>query len=91
MARIALGLQDCLYLGSMDAKRDWGHAKDFVRMQWMMLQQDEPEDYVIATGRQHSVRQFVELAANELGIGIRWQGEGVNEVGVVEHAGMFTP
>jgi GDPmannose 4,6-dehydratase len=68
LSRIALGLQDCLYLGNLDAKRDWGHAKDFVRMQWMMLQQEHPEDFVIATGRQHSVRDFVELAAAELGI-----------------------
>jgi GDPmannose 4,6-dehydratase len=83
LSRISLGLQDCLYLGNMDAKRDWGHARDFVRMQWMMLQQDEPEDYVIATGRQHSVRQFVELAANELGIGIRWEGSGIDEKGIV--------
>ena len=84
LSRISLGLQDCLYLGNLDAKRDWGHAKDFVRMQWMMLQQDEPEDYVIATGEQHSVREFVELAAKELGIGIRWQGQGVDEVGIVD-------
>ncbi len=83
LARISLGLQDCLYLGNMDAKRDWGHAKDYVQMQWLMLQQDEPEDFVIATGEQHSVREFVEVTAAELGIGIAWQGEGVEEVGVV--------
>ena len=84
LARISLGLQDCLYLGNMDAKRDWGHAKDYVAMQWLMLQQDQPEDFVIATGEQHSVREFVELAAAELGIRISWHGEGVEEVGVVE-------
>ncbi|MDZ7760090.1 MAG: GDP-mannose 4,6-dehydratase [Desulfovermiculus sp.] len=84
LARIALGLQDCLYLGNLDAQRDWGHAKDFVRMQWLMLQQEEPEDYVIATGEQYSVREFAELVAAELGIGLSWQGEGVNEVGIVD-------
>jgi GDPmannose 4,6-dehydratase len=83
MARIALGLQDCLYLGNMNALRDWGHARDYVAMQWLMLQQDTPEDYVIATGKQHSVRQFVEHAAAELGIGIEWRGQGVDETGVV--------
>jgi len=82
-SRIMLGLQDCLYLGNLDAKRDWGHAKDYVVMQWLMLQQPEPEDYVIATGEQHSVREFVELAARELGIEIEWQGKGVDEVGIV--------
>jgi GDPmannose 4,6-dehydratase len=82
-ARIALGLQDCLYLGNLNARRDWGHAKDYVRMQWMMLQQDEPEDFVIATGRQQSVREFVELAFGELGIKLRWEGKGVNEKGIV--------
>ncbi len=84
LARIALGLQDCLYLGNLDAKRDWGHAKDYVQMQWLMLQQDEADDYVIATGEQHSVREFVELAAAEVGIQIRWQGSGVQETGLVE-------
>ncbi len=83
-ARIALGLHSCLYLGNLDAKRDWGHAKDYVRMQWMMLQQDKPEDYVIATGEQHSVREFCELAFSELGIEITWQGKGLEEIGVVE-------
>ena len=83
-ARIALGLQDCLYLGNLNAKRDWGHAKDYVRMQWMMLQQDEPEDFVIATGSQHSVREFVELAFGELGIKLRWDGHGVDEMGIVD-------
>jgi GDPmannose 4,6-dehydratase len=82
-ARIALGLQNCLYLGNLNARRDWGHAKDYVRMQWMMLQQDEPEDFVIATGRQQSVREFVELAFGELGIKLRWEGKGVNEKGIV--------
>src|SRR3546814_1171183 len=71
IARIALGLQDCLYLGNLSALRDWGHARDYVEMQWLMLQQDEPDDFVIATGVQYSVRQFVELAAAELGITIR--------------------
>ena len=83
MARIALGLQDCLYLGNMSALRDWGHAKDYVEMQWLMLQQDQPEDFVIATGVQYSVRQFVEFAAEELGISMAFEGQGDNEVGVV--------
>jgi GDPmannose 4,6-dehydratase len=81
LARIKLGLQDCLYLGNMDAKRDWGHAKDYVEMQWLMLQQDKPEDFVIATGVQYSVRDFVDAAAKELGMNIRWEGLGVDEVG----------
>ncbi len=81
LARIRLGLQDCLYLGNMNALRDWGHARDYVQMQWLMLQQDKPEDFVIATGEQHSVREFVEEAAGVLGMSIRWQGEGVNECG----------
>jgi GDPmannose 4,6-dehydratase len=81
LARIKLGLQDCLYLGNLDALRDWGHARDYVEMQWLMLQQDEPEDFVIATGVQYSVRDFVNCAANELGIQIRWDGEGVDEKG----------
>ncbi|MDO9140329.1 MAG: GDP-mannose 4,6-dehydratase, partial [Methylobacter sp.] len=81
LARIKLGLQDCLYLGNLDALRDWGHAKDYVEMQWLMLQQDEPDDFVIATGVQYSVRQFVEIAAQELGISIAWQGSGVEEKG----------
>jgi GDPmannose 4,6-dehydratase len=83
MARIALGLQDCLYLGNLSALRDWGHARDYVQMQWLMLQQDHPEDYVIATGVQYSVRQFVEMAARELGVSLAFDGEGVNEVGRV--------
>lgn len=81
LARIKLGLQDCLYLGNMDAKRDWGHAKDYVEMQWLMLQQEKPEDFVIATGVQYSVRDFVDAAAKELGIAISWKGEGVDEKG----------
>ena len=84
IARIALGLQDCLYLGNMSALRDWGHAKDYVEMQWLMLQQDHPEDFVIATGVQYSVRQFVQFAATELGITIGFEGEGENEVGIVQ-------
>lgn len=83
MARIALGLQDCLYLGNLDALRDWGHAKDFVEMQWLMLQQSEPEDFVIATGVQHSVRQFAEYSAAELGITLEFSGHGPEEIGVV--------
>ena len=83
MARIALGLQDCLHLGNLDALRDWGHAKDFVEMQWLMLQQSEPEDFVIATGVQHSVRQFAEYSAAELGITLDFSGHGPEEIGVV--------
>ena len=84
LARIKVGLEDCLYLGNLNSLRDWGHAKDYVEMQWLMLQQSEPEDYVIATGRQFSVRQFVGFAAAELGMKIRWEGEGVKEVGILE-------
>ena len=84
LARIKLGLQEHLYLGNLDAKRDWGHAKDYVEMQWLMLQQEQPEDFVIATGVQHSVREFVDVAAKELSLPIRWGGEGVDEVGSVE-------
>ena len=83
VARIALGLQDCLYLGNLSALRDWGHAKDYVEMQWLMLQQDKPEDFVIATGVQYSVRQFVERAAAELGVTLAFEGEGEKEIGVV--------
>ena len=72
-------MQDCLYLGNLNALRDWGHAKDYVEMQWLMLQQDQPDDFVIATGEQHSVRDFVDAAAKDLGIAIQWEGEGVNE------------
>ena len=85
LARIKLGLQDCLFLGNMDSKRDWGHARDYVQMQWLMLQQEQPEDYVIATGVQYSVRDFVDAAARELGMAIRWQGKGVEEKGMDEH------
>ena len=81
LANISQGLEDCLYMGNIDALRDWGHAKDYVRMQWMMLQQEQPEDFVIATGVQYSVRQFIEWTAEELGMRLRWEGEGVNEVG----------
>ena len=84
LARIKLGLQDCLYLGNLDALRDWGHARDYVEMQWLMLQQDQAEDFVIATGIQYSVRDFVNAAAEELGMHITWKGEGINEVGMVE-------
>ena len=84
IARIKLGLQDCLYLGNLDALRDWGHAKDYVEMQWLMLQQEQPDDFVIATGVQYSVRQFVEIAAAEMGIQIRWEGKGVDEKGYDE-------
>lgn len=83
LARIYLGLQDCLYLGNMNAKRDWGHAKDYVKMQWLMLQQDKPEDFVIASGEQHSVRDFVNAAAAEIGISLGWEGTGLDEVGTV--------
>lgn len=81
LARIKLGLQDCLYLGNLNAKRDWGHARDFVDAQWRMLQQKQPEDFVIATGEQHSVREFVQAAGRELGIRIQWRGTGVREKG----------
>jgi GDPmannose 4,6-dehydratase len=81
LARIKLGLQECLYLGNLNAKRDWGHAKDYVEAQWLMLQQPQPQDLVIATGKQHSVREFVELAAAELDIKITWKGSGINEKG----------
>jgi len=81
LARIKLGLQDKLYLGNMDAKRDWGHAKDYVEMQWLMLQQDAPDDFVIATGEQYSVRQFVQRAAEVLGMQVEWKGEGIEERG----------
>ncbi len=84
LARIKLGLQDCLYLGNLDSLRDWGHARDYVEMQWLLMQQDQPEDWVIATGIQHSVRDFVNAAAEELGMKINWQGEGVDEIGVIQ-------
>jgi GDPmannose 4,6-dehydratase len=82
MARIHLGLQECLFIGNLNALRDWGHAKDYVEMQWLMLQQDAPDDYVIATGEQHSVKEFIELTAKELGIAIQWEREGISEKGV---------
>ncbi|MBK8759933.1 MAG: GDP-mannose 4,6-dehydratase [Sulfuritalea sp.] len=81
LARIKLDLQDCLFLGNLDSKRDWGHAKDYVEMQWLMLQQDQPEDFVIATGVQYSVREFVDAAAREIGITVTWKGAGVDEKG----------
>ena len=81
LANISQGLEDCLYMGNIDALRDWGHAKDYVRMQWLMLQQDKPEDFVIATGKQYSVRQFIEWSAAELSMDLRWEGQGVDEVG----------
>jgi len=83
LARIHLGLQDCVYLGNLNAKRDWGHARDHVEAQWLILQQKKPDDFVIATGKQYSVREFVQAAAGELGIAIEWRGKGVKEVGVV--------
>jgi GDPmannose 4,6-dehydratase len=82
LSKISVGLQDCLYLGNLNAKRDWGHAKDFVEAMWMMLQQDDPDDYVIATGEQYSVREFVEEAAPYFGMKIAWEGEGLNEIGI---------
>ncbi|WP_391528178.1 GDP-mannose 4,6-dehydratase [Photorhabdus akhurstii] len=83
IANIAQGLEKCLYLGNMDALRDWGHAKDYVRMQWLMLQQEQPEDFVIATGKQISVREFVKMSASEVGIELKFNGEGVNEIATV--------
>jgi GDPmannose 4,6-dehydratase len=85
LARIKLGLQDCLYLGNLSARRDWGHAKDYVEVQWLMLQQEQPEDFVIATGEQHSVRQFVDAAARELDIRITWAGKSVEETGTDQY------
>lgn len=87
LARISLGLEEYLYLGNLDSLRDWGHAKDYVRAQWLMLQQDQPDDYVIATGEQHSVRDFVTAAGTELGMRIEWRGNGVEEVGIDTRAG----
>lgn len=84
LANIAQGLEECMYMGNINALRDWGHAKDYVRMQWMMLQQDKPDDFCIATGVQYSVRQFIEWSAEELGITIRFEGEGLDEIGVIE-------
>ena len=82
LSRIKLGIQNVLYLGNLDAKRDWGHAKDYVEMQWLMLQQDKPEDFVIATGEQYSVREFIELAADYLDMKIHWKGKGIDEIGI---------
>jgi GDPmannose 4,6-dehydratase len=87
LARIREGLESCLYLGNLDSLRDWGHARDYVRAQWLMLQQPEPEDFVIASGVQHSVREFVTRAAAHLGINLRWQGEGLDEHGINTHTG----
>ncbi|WP_171124914.1 MULTISPECIES: GDP-mannose 4,6-dehydratase [unclassified Ruegeria] len=84
LANIAQGLEDCLYMGNIDSLRDWGHAKDYVRMQWLMLQQDQPEDFVIATGVQYSVRQFIELSADELGVSLEFTGDGVDEIATVK-------
>jgi len=84
LANIAQGLESCLYMGNLDSLRDWGHAKDYVRMQWMMLQQDKPQDFVIATGVQYSVRQFIDMAAKELGITLRFEGTGVDEKAIVQ-------
>jgi GDPmannose 4,6-dehydratase len=89
LARIKLNLQDCLYLGNMDSLRDWGHARDYVEMQWLMLQQEEADDFVIATGIQYSVRDFVDIAATELDINITWHGEGVDEVGVDDNGNVI--
>ena len=87
MARIKIGLQDILYVGNLNARRDWGHARDFIKMQWLMLQQDEPEDFVIATGIQHSIRELIEVAAGQLNMSIRWEGKGEEEKGIEENTG----
>ena len=87
LARIRLGLQPCLYLGNLEAKRDWGHARDYVEAMWRILQQSKPTDFVIATGVQHSVREFVDAAAKELGITLRWDGKGKDQCGVVVKSG----
>ncbi len=84
LTRLKAGLSDVLYIGNLDARRDWGHARDYVEMQWLMLQQDVPEDYVIATGEHYSVREFIEIASRQLGLSIRWEGEGVDEKGINE-------
>jgi GDPmannose 4,6-dehydratase len=83
LCNIAVGLEPCLFMGNMDSLRDWGHAKDYVEMQWLMLQQDQPDDFVIATGVQYSVRQFIEMAATQVGVSLRWEGTGVDEKGIV--------
>ena len=87
LSRISVGMQDCLYLGNLNAKRDWGHAKDFVRAMWMMLQQEVPDDYVIATGKQYSVKEFVNAAGPYFGLHIKWEGEGLDEVGIEKFSG----
>ena len=87
LARIKIGLQDTLYVGNLNARRDWGHARDFVKMQWLMLQQDEPEDYVIATGIQYSIKELIEIAARQLNISVHWEGEGADEKGIEEKTG----
>ena len=89
LTRFKTGLSGILHIGNLDAQRDWGHAKDYVEMQWLMLQQDEPEDYVIATGEHYSVREFIEIAARHLGLSIRWDGEGVDEKGINEETGQI--
>lgn len=91
IARIAIGLQECLYIGNLEAKRDWGHAKDYVKMQWLMLQQDSPSDYVIATGVQHSVKAFIHEAASIIGIHLEWQGTGMDQIGVVDNIAVNSP
>ncbi len=83
LTRIKIGLQDCLYLGNLNAKRDWGHARDYIEMQWLMLQQPKPEDFVIATGNQHSVKQFINFAGKELNMNIKWEGKGLGEIGYI--------
>ncbi|WP_019679969.1 GDP-mannose 4,6-dehydratase, partial [Ruminococcus flavefaciens] len=87
VARIKLGVQDCVELGNMDSKRDWGHSKDYVRAMWLMLQQDKPDDYVIATNETRTVREFVETAFKHVGIDIEWQGSGVDEIGINKENG----
>jgi GDPmannose 4,6-dehydratase len=89
LARLKTGLSGILHIGNLDAKRDWGHARDYVEMQWLMLQQDKPEDYVIATGEHYSVREFIEIAARQVGLSIRWEGEGVDEKGINEETGQI--
>jgi GDPmannose 4,6-dehydratase len=89
LARLKTGLSGILHIGNLEAKRDWGHARDYVEMQWLMLQQDKPEDYVIATGEHYSVREFIEIAARQLGLSIRWEGEGVDEKGINEETGQI--
>ncbi len=92
LTRIAVGMQDCLYLGNLDARRDWGHARDFVEAQWLILQQSEPDDYVIATGVQHSVREFVDACSSELGLTLSWEGKGVQELArIAKHDAMRWP